>query len=78
MRIVTASPWPRIALAFHPAITLVAFLLAWASAVIPAWVADKRELRDKPASLLLPKPPAKGSKIFLERITPLWNRMSFT
>lgn len=35
-------------LAFHPAITLV----AWASAVIPAWVAAKRELRDKPASLL--------------------------
>lgn len=33
-------------LAFHPAITLV----AWASAVIPAWVAAKRELRDKPAS----------------------------
>ena len=65
-------------LAFHPAITMVAFLLAWASAVIPAWVAAKRELRDKSASLLLPKPPAKGSKIFLERITPLWNRMSFT
>lgn len=39
-------------LAFHPAITLAAFLLAWASAVIPAWVAAKRELRDKPASLL--------------------------
>ena len=57
---------------------MVAFLLAWASAVIPAWVAAKRELRDKSASLLLPKPPAKGSKIFLERITPLWNRMSFT
>lgn len=35
-------------LAFHPAITLA----AWASAVIPAWVAAKRELRDKPASLL--------------------------
>lgn len=35
-------------LAFHPAIILV----AWASAVIPAWVAAKRELRDKPASLL--------------------------
>lgn len=54
---------PRIALAFHPAITLVALLLAWASAVIPAWGAAKRELRDKPASLLLPKPPARGSKI---------------
>lgn len=46
--------------------------------MIPARVAAKRELRDKPASPLLPKPPAKGSKICLERITPLWNRMSFT
>ncbi len=35
-------------LAFHPAITL----LAWASTVVPAWVAAKRKLRDKPASLL--------------------------
>lgn len=69
---------PRIALAFHPAIALVVFLLTWASTVTPAWVAAKRELRDKPASPLLPKPPAKGSKICLERITPLWNRMSFT
>ena len=39
-------------LAFHPAITLAAFLLAWASIVVPAWVAAKRKLRDKPASLL--------------------------
>ena len=34
-------------LAFHPAITLAAFLLAWASTVVPAWVAAKRKLRDK-------------------------------
>ncbi len=39
-------------LAFHPAITLAAFLLAWASTVVPAWVAAKRKLRDKPASQL--------------------------
>ena len=31
---------------------LAAFLLAWASTVVPAWVAAKRKLRDKPASLL--------------------------
>ena len=30
-------------LAFHPAITLAAFLLAWASTVVPAWVAAKRK-----------------------------------
>ena len=41
-------------LAFHPAITLAAFLLAWASTVVPAWVAAKRKLRDKPASLITP------------------------
>lgn len=69
---------PRIALAFHPAITAVAFALAWVSAVVPACAAASRELREKPASLLLPKPPAKGSKIFLERITPLWSRLNFT
>ncbi|NEG55387.1 ABC transporter permease [Bifidobacterium platyrrhinorum] len=69
---------PRIALAFHPAVTAVAFLLAWVSAVVPATLAAMRELREKPAALLLPKPPAKGSKILLERFTPLWNRLSFT
>lgn len=69
---------PRIALVFHPVVTLVAFLLAWVSAVVPAVLAAYRELREKPAALLLPKPPAKGSKIFLERIKPLWNRLNFT
>ncbi|OZG69217.1 ABC transporter permease [Bifidobacterium eulemuris] len=69
---------PRISLEFHPGITLVAFLLAWASAVLPSWLVASRELREKPAALLLPKPPAKGSTILLERVTPLWNRMSFT
>ena len=34
-------------LAFHPAITLAAFLLAWARHRVPAWVAAKRKLRDK-------------------------------
>ncbi len=69
---------PSITLAFHPWITLVSFLLAWVSAVVPTWLVASRELREKPAALLLPKPPAKGSKIFLERITPIWKRLNFT
>lgn len=69
---------PNITLAFHPWITLLAFVLAWISAVVPAYAVAAKELREKPAALLLPKPPANGSKIFLERITPLWNRLSFT
>lgn len=69
---------PSIKLGFHPWVTLVSFLLAWTSAVVPTWIVASRELREKPAALLLPKPPAKGSKIFLERITPIWNRLNFT
>ncbi|RSX53822.1 cell division protein FtsX [Bifidobacterium goeldii] len=69
---------PVIELKFHPVVTVVAFLLAWVSAVVPAMLAAARELRDKPAALLLPKPPANGSKIFLEQLGFIWNRLSFT
>lgn len=69
---------PDIMLKFHPWITMAAFALAWISAVVPAWLAASKELRKKPASLLLPKPPAKGSKILLEHFPPLWNRLNFT
>lgn len=69
---------PSIKLGFHPWVTLVSFLLAWMSAVVPTWIVASRELREKPAALLLSKPPAKGSKIFLERVTPIWNRLNFT
>ena len=33
--------------------------------------------RECTAALLRPKPPKAGERIFLERITPLWKRMSF-
>ena len=69
---------PSIKLGFHPWVTLVSFLLAWMSAVVPTRIVASRELREKPAALLLSKPPAKGSKIFLERVTPIWNRLNFT
>ena len=69
---------PPIQLGFYPAITLFALALAGLCAVLPAALAVRRELGEKPAALLLPKPPAGGSKIMLERIRPLWGRMSFT
>ena len=36
------------------------------------------ELKHKPAYLLRPVPPKKGKKLFLEKIKPLWNRLSFS
>ena len=69
---------PPICLEFHPGIAVIAFALAMLCSALPAALSVHRELGEKPAALLLPKPPKSGSKIFLERIRPLWNRMSFT
>ncbi|KXT82301.1 ABC transporter permease protein [Streptococcus sp. DD11] len=69
---------PKMELHFYPWITLLSILLALLSAVLPAYLVARKELTEKPAQLLLPKPPASGSKILLERIRPIWSRLSFT
>lgn len=69
---------PQIEFHFYPLITLMALVLAIVVTVIPAVIVAKRELTQRPSRLLLPKPPTAGSKILLERITPLWKRMTFT
>lgn len=40
--------------------------------------ACRSELRETPASLLQPKAPKAGKRIFLEYIRPLWKRLKFT
>lgn len=37
----------------------------------------RADLRETPATLMRPKAPRAGSRIFLEHIRPLWRRMSF-
>ncbi|MCL2288908.1 MAG: FtsX-like permease family protein [Candidatus Bathyarchaeota archaeon] len=37
-----------------------------------------RELKQKPASLMRPLPPKHGKQIFLEKVTFIWKRLSFT
>ncbi len=39
--------------------------------------AYRRTARETPADLLRPKPPKSGRRILLERITPVWNHLSF-
>lgn len=52
----------------------VAFLFASLGAALLVLL---RELHEKPAELLQPKAPKPGKRIFLERIRPIWSRMSF-
>lgn len=52
---------------------LVAILCTAGAAMIVLRI----DLFNTPASLLRPKTPKAGQRIFLERIKPIWNRMSF-
>ena len=74
----TGFALPAIEYHFHWKFSLVALVLAMASAVIPAYFVGREELTERPAQLLLPKVPSGGSRIMLERIPFLWKRMSFT
>ena len=42
-----------------------------------AALACRTELKNVPAQLMRPKAPRSGSRVLLERITPLWKRLSF-
>ena len=69
---------PSIQLNFHPLIAVIAIVCSLICSVVPPlWIA-RRELHEQAASLLLPKAPVAGSKILLERIPFIWNRLSFT
>lgn len=69
---------PPIELHFYIGITILAVILSLISSVLPAYAVAKGDLQETTASLLQPKAPKAGSKILLERITPIWKRMKFT
>lgn len=65
-------------LALHPEYIIAGFLLALFSTVLASWLAAHASLKTVTAELMLPKPPVNGSRILLEHITPLWEKMSFS
>ncbi len=69
---------PSIELHFYPAITCIAVILGFVSAVLPVYFVATQELKEKPSTLLQPKAPKAGGKILLEYIKPLWSKLSFT
>lgn len=42
-----------------------------------AMISCSSELSNMPASLMRPKAPKNGSRVLLERVTPVWSRLSF-
>ena len=69
---------PKIELHFYLSFTALAIILSLISSVVPAIIVAKKDLQDTTASLLQPKSPKAGTKILLEKIKPIWNKLRFT
>ena len=46
--------------------------------LVATWAAALNTLREQPAHLMLPRAPKAGKRILLERVRPLWRRLSFS
>ena len=69
---------PTVPLPLHPSIAATAIGLSVGVTLLATWGAAAASLREKPAALMLPRVPKAGKRIFLERIRPLWQRMTFS
>lgn len=61
--------WSLVGLSFGLGVGVTLFATAAAAAAT---------LRERPAALMLPRAPKAGKRILLERVAPLWRRMSFS
>lgn len=62
---------------YSPHIIALAFIISIFCIGIAIYVPLRKNLREKTAYLLRPKAPATGSRIFLEKFTFVWKRLSF-
>lgn len=69
---------PTFTLHFYPGMAAASMGISAAVIGLSTWFACRTSLKEKTAALLLPRAPMAGKRILLERITPLWKRMSFS
>ncbi|MBQ8670707.1 MAG: FtsX-like permease family protein [Oscillospiraceae bacterium] len=62
---------------FDPVLAVVSFAAALVCSMGATWLSCRMELTRPAAELIRPKAPKAGKRIFLERITPIWSRLSF-
>ena len=74
----TVFDLPTFHLRVYPLLAVMSVAISIGVVGLTTLAACRVSLREKPAALLLPRAPAAGKRIFLERIRPLWRRMSFS
>ena len=62
---------------FNPWLAVLTFVVAMIGILGSTWLSCAKELFSNPAMLIRPRATKAGKRILLERITPLWNKLSF-
>ncbi len=69
---------PPVILQFLPLYIILGIVISIGSTVLAAFLACRKELVTVPAVLMRPKPPKAGKRVFLENISAIWSKLSFT
>ena len=69
---------PEILVPYDWGYAAMASLAALACTMFATWYACYKELGAQPATLMRPPAPKIGKRVFLERVTFIWKRLSFT
>lgn len=80
-RLIYAMFWfvlPELVVEFDAATLLLILAVTVVLMISVTVYSCNKELKQAPAALMRPLPPEKGKKIFLEKITPIWKRLSFS
>ncbi|MBP3758920.1 MAG: FtsX-like permease family protein [Firmicutes bacterium] len=70
--------YPGFKTEFIPIFALPSAAAAIISVLLATWWAVYDNLKEKPATLMLPKAPKAGKRILLEYIKPVWSHLTFT
>ncbi|MDL2292840.1 ABC transporter permease [Acholeplasma sp. OttesenSCG-928-E16] len=68
---------PKLVMGFYLETSLVATIGMIFSVVLSTLLATNNKLKESAAELLIPKAPKGGKKVFLEKISFIWNRLKF-
>ena len=63
---------------FHMNYAVISLVLATLTTTMAALAVTVKELRSSPSVLLQPRAPKPGKRIWIEKIPPLWSRLSFS
>jgi putative ABC transport system permease protein len=72
----TVFEFPDLRNQFYPGLMAAAMSISLGCAVVGSLRGTRAVLRLKPAEAMRPKPPKRGGKILLERLTAFWSRLS--